>query len=86
MLSLESPLLAQAEVLVLGPICFLPIFLISLAATAFWVWMLVDCLMKEPSEGNDKVIWALVIVFTHLLGALIYYFLRRPQRIQQYGE
>ncbi len=85
MMPLLPPVFAQAE-LFLGPLCFLPFAMIGLAATAFWVWMLVDCLMKEPSEGNDKLIWALVIVLTHWIGALIYYFVRRPQRIEQYGE
>ncbi len=66
--------------------CFLPMFLVLVLGTAFWIWMLVDCLMNEPSEGNDKVIWAVVIVFTHLLGAALYYFIRRPQRIERFGK
>lgn len=64
----------------------LPILVLSLASTAFWVYTLVDCLMHEPSVGNDKVIWALVIVFTGLIGSLLYYFIRRPQRISRHGE
>ncbi len=48
--------------------------------------MLIDCLMKEPSEGNDKLVWALVIIFTHWLGALIYLIARRPQRIAKFGR
>jgi hypothetical protein len=27
-----------------------------------------------------------IIVFAHMIGALIYYFVRRPQRIAQYGS
>lgn len=61
-------------------------FLFGLAGTIFWIWMLVDCLMNEPSEGNDKIIWAIVIVLTNLLGALLYFFIRRPDRIRQYGR
>ena len=60
--------------------------LIALLATAFWIWMLVDCATKEPSGTNDKIIWILIIVFVHFLGALIYYFARRPTRIAQYGS
>jgi hypothetical protein len=52
---------------------------------AFWIWMLVDCATKEPSAGNDKVIWILVIIFTHWIGALIYYFVRRPERKRLFG-
>jgi len=45
----------------------------------------VDCATKEPSAGNDKVIWILVIIFTHWIGALIYYFVRRPERQRLFG-
>lgn len=61
--------------------CALPIFLIGILGTIFWLWMLIDCLSKEPS-GNEKILWAVVILFTHLLGALLYYFIRRPQRMR----
>ncbi len=45
-----------------------------------WLWMLIDCL-KRPDDkfaigGNyAKLIWVLVIIFTGLIGALLYYFL-----------
>ena len=52
---------------------------------AFWIWMLVDCATKESSAGNDKIIWILIIVFTHWIGALIYFFVRRPERKKQLG-
>lgn len=51
-----------------------------------WIWMLVDCLKYEPSEGNDKVIWVLLMVFLGIIGSLLYYFIRRPQRIEQLGQ
>ena len=60
--------------------------LIALAAMAFWVWMLVDCLVNEPSQGNDKIIWALVILLVHVLGAILYYLVRRPTRIRDHGR
>lgn len=72
---------------------FLAIGLIWLVSVAFaclvfgfWIWMLIDCLSNEPSQGNDKLVWALVIIFTHGLGAAIYYFVRRPDRISQFGK
>jgi hypothetical protein len=57
----------------------------GLVASIFWVWMIIDCATKEPAEGNDKLVWILIIVFTHWIGAAIYYFVRRPQRIAQFG-
>jgi hypothetical protein len=53
-----------------------------LGGTAFWIWMLVDCLQNEPPGSNDKLIWVLVILFGHLLGAAIYYFVRRAERLR----
>ena len=60
--------------------------LLAIAAFGFWVWMFIECLTKEPSEGNDKLIWAAVIFFLNGLWALSYYFIRRPTRIEQFGE
>jgi hypothetical protein len=54
--------------------------------TIFWIWVLVDCLTKEPSEGNDKIAWVLFILGVPLIGALIYYFVRRPERIKTAGR
>ena len=53
---------------------------LGVLGTIFWVWMLVDCATKEPDEGNSKVVWTIIIVLTHLVGAAIYFFVRRPQR------
>jgi len=53
---------------------------IAVAGTAFWIWMLIDCAQNEPSAGNDKVVWLLIIIFTHFIGALIYFFVRRGPR------
>lgn len=54
--------------------------------SVMWIWMLVDCLKYEPSEGNDKVIWVLLMVFLGIIGSLLYYFIRRPQRIEELGQ
>lgn len=59
---------------------FVGFLLFGLIGLAFWIWMLIDCLKYEESEGNDKLIWVLVIVLTNWIGALIYFFVRRPER------
>ncbi len=64
---------------------FIPLFLVGLGLMVFWVWMLVDCATKEPVQGNDKIVWILIIVFTHWIGAAIYYFVRRPERQKLFG-
>ena len=53
--------------------------MLALIASLFWLWMLIDALMNEPTT-NEKILWFLVIFFLHLLGALIYFFVRRRGR------
>ena len=52
----------------------------------FWLWILIDCITKEHNDGSNKLAWLLVIIFTNGVGALIYYFVRRPQRIKELGR
>lgn len=60
---------------------FVAFLLIALAGLAFWVWMIVDCVTNEPSTGNDKIVWIIIIVFAQIVGALIYYFVRHRRRV-----
>ena len=60
--------------------------LVALASTVFWIWMIIDCLTKEPSEGNDKIVWALVVILLGWIGAAIYFFARRPKRMATFGR
>ena len=76
---------ATPLVVLLPFLIFIPLMLLALALMVFWVWMLVDCATKEPSAGNEKIIWILVIIFTHWIGALIYFLVRRPQRKKEFG-
>lgn len=48
--------------------------------------MLIEVLTRETNEGNTRLIWTLVIIFTHWLGALIYIFARRQERISKLGR
>ena len=58
----------------------------ALALMALWLWTLVDCATKEPSEGNDKLVWVLIILLTNWIGAIIYLIVRRPERIRKHGR
>ena len=63
---------------------------ISVVGTAavfiFWIWLLIDCATKEPSDGNEKIVWIIIIALFPVLGALLYLFIRRPIRKQQFGR
>jgi F-type H+-transporting ATPase subunit alpha len=61
--------------------CCLPLGLILGAlAFAFWLWMLIDCIQHETDQGDQKIVWVLVIVFAGVIGAAVYYFVRKAKR------
>lgn len=64
----------------------LPFLALIVLGTIFWIWMLVDCATKEPDTGNNKIVWIVIIVLTHWIGAAIYFFVRRPQRRAETGR
>lgn len=70
----------------IGLLFMLTFLAVGVGGTVFWIWMLIDCAKNEPRNGNDRIVWVLVIALTHLLGALIYYFARRPERMRETGE
>jgi hypothetical protein len=41
---------------------------------------------EPPTQGSNKIIWILIILFTHFLGALLYVLIRRPERIRETGR
>ncbi len=54
--------------------------LLGIAALVFWIWMLVDCMRREPPESMEKLTWALVILLGSIVGALVYYVIRKLPR------
>jgi len=58
----------------------LAILLLVVAGTVFWIWMIVECATKD--KDPDRLVWTIIIVFTHIIGAALYFFIRRPVRIK----
>ena len=52
--------------------------IVSILAFVFWVVMLIDAIRN--SSEQTKVVWVLVIILTHIVGALIYYFAEKRER------
>ena len=46
----------------------------------FWIWMLVSAIQNKGLTDGEKTGWVLGIVFFHLLGSLLYFFIGRPRR------
>ena len=62
-------------ILILALLLVIPL---SLAVMAFWIWMLVDAARNQGLSDGEKVAWVLIIALVHFLGALIYFFVGRP--------
>ncbi len=60
--------------------------LFALLAMVFWIWMIVDCVRNSQIRGGAKVLWLLVIIFTHWIGALIYFFVGRMRSRATFGS
>jgi hypothetical protein len=51
-------------------------WVLAIAASIFWIWMLIDVLTSRR-ETSEKILWFLVVFFLHFIGALIYFFVAR---------
>jgi uncharacterized RDD family membrane protein YckC len=49
---------------------------LAILASVFWLWMIIDCATSRR-EGTEKIVWLLVIIFLHFIGAFVYYFAGR---------
>lgn len=63
----------------MGPLI---IFMLAMALvmSAFWLWMLIDCIKRD---FKDKAIWILILLLIQFLGALIYFFVVKRKSASQ---
>ncbi|MEM7821815.1 MAG: PLDc N-terminal domain-containing protein [Candidatus Aenigmatarchaeota archaeon] len=45
----------------------------------FWIWMLVDCIKRN---FENKTQWIIILVFTSIIGAILYYFFVKRKNLQ----
>ena len=57
----------------------------GLITLALWLGALQSCLGNEPPTDSHKLKWILLIILLGPIGALAYFFIRRPQRIRDVG-
>ena len=65
----------------LGPPGLIVAGVIFFLATIFWIWMLIAAATRERNAA-DKIVWVLIILLTHVLGAAIYFFVRYAPRMR----
>ncbi|NNJ28176.1 hypothetical protein [Alienimonas chondri] len=67
-----------------------PLVLLVLAGIVLlvgaWGWVLGDVLRHEPNDGWEKLMWVYIVLLTWPWGGALYVFIRRPERLREYGE
>ena len=58
-------------------ILWLLVLVFSIAAFGVWIWALVDAIQNPALDSTMRIVWVLVILFTSVIGALIYLTLGR---------
>ena len=66
-----TQLIGTSPVFIVGIVLLLALII---AIMAFWIWMVVDCAGRKFKKSEDKIVWILIIIFLHIIGAIIYYF------------
>ena len=62
---------------------FLVIFALGIWATVFWIMMIVHA---AKHDVESKAMWIILIVFTGIVGALIYYFVVKRKFSKQFAS
>jgi uncharacterized RDD family membrane protein YckC len=58
------------------------VILLVVVTLIFPILALIDILTNE-FEGNNKIIWVLVVLFLWIFGAALYYFIGRKQKLEK---
>jgi hypothetical protein len=70
-------MLGGAEVLLLLALVMAPLAILGMV---FWIWMLIHAIQNKGLNDTERLVWVLVILFAHFLGALIYFAVGRARR------
>ncbi len=57
-----------------------PFLFIVLVGFVFWLWALIDVLRRSDASlrTGTQLLWVVVIVFTQIIGAILYVAMARP--------
>ena len=54
--------------------------ILGIAALVVWIWALVDAIQNPALDSTTRIVWVLVIVFTQIIGAILYLAIGRSRR------
>lgn len=62
-------------------IIWIMILVVFILGLALWIWALVNSLNRKYKRDDSRLLWALIIAFAGLIGAIVYYFcvVRNPK-------
>jgi hypothetical protein len=67
--------------LIIGPWQIILILVAVFLGFLLTIIALIDVL-KSQFNGNDKIVWLLVVLFTNFFGAILYFLIGRNQKIK----
>jgi hypothetical protein len=53
----------------------LTIIALIIAMFIFWILMIIDVAKRDFKKDANKIAWVLIVIFLHIIGAIIYYFI-----------
>lgn len=57
---------------ILWLLMFIVIVGLGIASLVVWIWALVDAIKNPALDSTMRLVWILVIIFTQIVGAIIY--------------
>jgi len=63
-----------ALLIIFGILLVIGLIALAIWAVVFWILMLVDSVKRSFKSDGEKIAWVLIIIFLHIIGALVYYF------------
>ena len=69
-------------ILSLSVIHLIIVSIFILLPSIFWIIALIDILKSDFRDTNDKIIWALVVIFLPVIGSILYFLIGKSQKIQ----
>jgi hypothetical protein len=66
------------------PLLLLPVFMVAgvlvICVFIFWICMLVSAIQNKGLTDGEKVGWVLAMIFLHVIGSILYFFIGWPKR------
>jgi hypothetical protein len=63
------------------PLFLILIFLLVAAFFGVWVFLCVWVYRDANKHGMDGTLWLIIVLFTHLIGLIIYLIVRKPETV-----